>query len=152
VVRGRGFRENDIANSARVVVINEHMAKEFWPKEDPIGQVIVIGKGLGPEFDDPPRQIIGIVGNVRESGLQRGEVGVMYIPQSQVPQGIPTLAATVLPLSWAIRAKGDPSAIRAAAEREIRSIDRVIPITQVRNMDEVIAASVARQNFNMVLL
>jgi putative ABC transport system permease protein len=152
VLRGRVFRESDVANSARVVVINEHMAKEFWPKEDPVGQVIVIGKGLGPQFDEPPRQIIGVVGNVREAGLQRGEVGVMYIPQSQVAQGITTLAATVLPLSWVIRTKGDPSTIRAAAEREIRSLDRVIPLTQVRNMEQVIAESVARQNFNMVLL
>jgi predicted permease len=152
VLRGRIFRESDVANSARVVVINEHMAKEFWPKEDPVGQVIVIGKGLGPQFDEPPRQIIGVVGNVREAGLQRGEVGVMYIPQSQVAQGITTLAATVLPLSWVIRTKGDPSTIRAAAEREIRSLDRVIPLTQVRNMEQVIAESVARQNFNMVLL
>src|SRR5262249_37861090 len=75
VLPGRVFRENDVANSARVVVINEHMAKEFWPKEDPIGQVIVIGKGLGPQFDDPPRQIIGVVGSVREAGLERGDVG-----------------------------------------------------------------------------
>jgi putative ABC transport system permease protein len=152
LLRGRAFRESDVANSARVVVINEHMAKEFWPKEDPIGQVIVIGKGLGPQFEEPPRQIIGIVGNVREAGLQRGEVGVMYIPQSQVPEGITTLAATVIPLSWAIRTKGDPNAIRAAAEREIRSLDRLIPLTQERTMEQVIAESVARQNFNMVLL
>jgi predicted permease len=152
VLRGRVFRESDVANSARVVVINDKMAKQYWPKEDPVGQVIVIGKGLGPQFDEPPRLIIGVVGNVREAGLQRGEVGVMYIPQSQVPEGITSLAASVLPLSWAIRTKGDPGAIRAAAEREIRSIDAVIPITQVRTMEQVIADSVARQNFNMVLL
>jgi putative ABC transport system permease protein len=132
--------------------MNEHMAKEYWPKEDPVGQVIVIGKGLGPQFEEPPRQIIGIVGNVREAGLQRGEVGVMYIPQSQVPEGITTLAASVIPLSWAIRTKGDPGSIRAAVEREIRSLDSVIPLTQERTMEQVIAASVARQTFNMVLL
>jgi putative ABC transport system permease protein len=152
VLRGRIFRESDVANSTRVVVINEHMAKEYWPKEDPVGQVIVIGKGLGPQFEEPPRQIIGIVGNVREAGLQRGEVGVMYIPQSQVPEGITTLAASVIPLSWAIRTKGDPGSIRAAVEREIRSLDSVIPLTQERTMEQVIAASVARQTFNMVLL
>ena len=71
------------------------MAKKYWPKEDPIGQVMVIGKGLGPEFDDPPRQIVGIVGNVREAGLKNGEVPVMYVPQSQVPEGLTELAASV---------------------------------------------------------
>ena len=79
------------------------MAKKYWPKEDPIGQVIVIGKGLGPDFDDPPRQMVGIVGNVRETGLQDSNAGVMYIPQSQVPQGLTTLANQVIPLSWVIR-------------------------------------------------
>jgi predicted permease len=152
ILRGRPFRETDVANSSRVVIINQHMAEHYWPKADPVGQVIVIGKGLGPEFDDPPRQIIGIAGNVREAGLERGEVGVMYIPASQVPQGITTLAATVIPLSWAIRTKGDPGTIRAAAEHEIRSLDRLIPLTQVRTMEQVIAESVARQNFNMILL
>jgi ABC-type antimicrobial peptide transport system permease subunit len=55
-------------------------------------------------------------------------------------------------MSWAIRAKGDPGGIRAAVEREIRAIDSVIPITQERTMEQVVAESVARQNFNMVLL
>jgi predicted permease len=152
VLRGRVFRESDLANSARVVVINEHMAKQYWPKDDPVGQSIVIGKGIGPQFEEPPRQIIGVVGTVREAGLQRGEVGVMYIPQSQVPEGITTLAASVIPLSWAIRTKGDPGGLRAAVDREIRAIDSVIPITQERTMEQVVAESVARQNFNMVLL
>src|SRR5262249_46643032 len=80
------------------------------------------------------------------------EVGVMYIPQSQVPQGITTLAATVLPLSWAIRTKGDPSGLRAAVEREIRSLDRVIAVTQQRAMDQGIAEALARQNSKIVLL
>jgi putative ABC transport system permease protein len=152
VLRGRVFQENDLANSARVVVINEHMAKQYWPKEDPIGAVIVIGKGLGPEFEEAPRQVIGVVGNVREAGLERGEVGVMYVPQSQVQEGLTKLASSVIPLSWAIRTKGNPTGIRVAAEREIRSLDAVIPLTQVKTMEEVIAQSVSRQNFNMVLL
>ena len=152
VLRGRAFRETDVANSARVVIINEHMAKQYWPKEDPVGQVIVIGKGLGKEFEEPPRQVIGIVGNVREAGLDRGEVGVMYIPQSQVQEGLTTLASSVIPLSWVIRTKGDPGALRAAVEREIRSLDSVIPLTQEKTMDQVVAGSIARQNFNMVLL
>ncbi len=84
------------------------MAKKYWPKQDPIGQVIVIGKGLGPQFDDPPRQIVGIVGNVRETGLEDAERGVMYVPQSQVPEGLTELANGVIPLSWAVRDRRRP--------------------------------------------
>ncbi len=152
LLRGRTFRESDLANSARVVVINEKMAKQYWPKSDPLGQAILIGKGLGPDFEEPPRQVIGIVGNVREAGLQRGEVGVMYIPQSQVSEGITALAANVIPLSWAVRASGDPDNLRAAIDREIHSVDSVIPVTQVQKMEQVISQSVARENFNMALL
>jgi predicted permease len=152
LLRGRVFQENDLANSARVVVINQRMAREYWPKQDPVGQVIVIGKGLGPEFDDPPRQIIGVVGNVRERGLAEGEIPVMYIPQSQVPEGITTLAAAVIPLSFAVRTKGDPDGMRMVVDREIHAVDSIIPITQVRTMQQVVAVSVARQNFNMALL
>jgi predicted lysophospholipase L1 biosynthesis ABC-type transport system permease subunit len=135
-----------------VVVINENMAKHYWPKEDPIGQAIVIGKGLGPQFEEAPRQIVGIVGNVREAGLSRGEVGVMYVPQSQVSEGITALAASVIPLSWVVRAQGDPGGLRAAVEREIRAVDSTIPLTQEQTMEQVVSQSVAREHFNMVLL
>ena len=83
LLRGRVFADGDTGAAARVVIINDAMAKKYWPKEDPIGQLILIGKGLGPQFEEPPRQIVGIVGNVRENGLQNANVGVMYVPQAR---------------------------------------------------------------------
>jgi len=114
--------------------------------------VMVIGKGLGPEFDDPPRQIVGIVGTVRETGLQDADPGVMYIPQSQVPQGITTLANQVIPLSWAVRTAAAPMNLRPAVEAEFRAFDPGLVPAEERTMEQVIAKSVARQNFNMLLL
>jgi putative ABC transport system permease protein len=152
VLRGRGFRETDTGNSARVVLINEAMAKRYWPKEDPVGQVITIGKGLGPQFDDPPRQVIGVVGTVRETGLGSENESVMYVPQSQSPEGITALVNSALPLSWAVRTAAPPSSLRAAIEREFGSVDRMLPLSHERNMEDVIAESLARQNFNMMLL
>jgi len=152
LIRGRVIQENDFANSTRVVVINEKMAKQFWPKGDAIGKEIEIGKGLGPQFDEPPRQIVGIVGNVRENGLNRGEVGVMYIPESQVTEGMTTLAASAVPLAWAVRTRGEPGSLRAAVERELKASDMTLPLTDQRTMEQVIAESVARENFNMIVL
>jgi putative ABC transport system permease protein len=152
LVRGRLFQETDTPNSARVALVNEVMAKKYWPKEDAIGQVMVIGKGLGPDFDDGPRQIVGIVGNVREAGLKNGEVPVMYIPQSQVPEGITKLVASVVPLSWVIRTNADPGSMRMAIEREVRGVDGMMPVAHQRTMEQVVGESVARQDFNMVLL
>jgi predicted permease len=152
VLRGRVFRETDIANSARVLVINEVMAKKYWPKEDALGQVITIGKGLGPEFEEPPRQIIGIVAGVRETSLRDGLVPVMYVPQSQQPEGLTKLAASVLPMAWAVRSTGDPAGLRAAIAREIRAVDPLLALSGERPMQQVIARTIARQDFNMMLL
>ncbi len=152
LLRGRLLNERDVSNSAKVVVINQAMAKKYWPKEDPTGQVIIIGKGLGPQFNDAPRQIVGIVGDVRETGLADTNVGVMYIPQSQVPDTLTQLANSVIPLSWCFRSASDPNSLRTAIQREFQAVDGQMPISKVRTMEQVIADNVSRQNFNMLLL
>ena len=152
LLRGRVFSETDTGNASRIVVINEAMAKHYWKNEDPIGQVITIGKGMGPQFEDPPRQIVGIVGTVRENGLKKADVGVMYIPQSQVPEGLTTLANSVIPLSWAIRTAASPMTLRIPVEQELRAVDGQIPISRERTMEQVVADTVSRQSFNMLLL
>ena len=151
LLRGRVFTEADSGNSARVVIINDVMARKYWGKEDPIGQVITIGKGLGPQFEDPPRLIVGIVGNVRESGLANQD-SVMYIPQGQVPEGLTALANNVIPLSWAIRTAAEPMSMRASVERELHAVDGLMPVSRERSMEQAISDAVSRQSFNMILL
>ena len=152
LLRGRAFTETDTGASSRVVIVNDAMAKKYWPNEDALGQQILIGKGLGPQFEEPPREIVGIVGNVRENGLGNAGVGVMYVPQSQMTEGLTALANSVIPLSWCVRTAADPSSLRVAIERELHGVDGQIPISRERNMTEVLAGAVSRQNFNMVLL
>src|SRR5262249_15150990 len=79
-------------------------------------------------------------------------VGVMYIPQSQMPEGLTALANSVIPLSWAIRTATEPMLLRAAVERELRAVDGQIPVSRERTMEQVLVEAVSRQNFNMVLL
>lgn len=152
LLRGRFVQETDTGAAPKIVVINQAMAKKYWPKENPIGQVITIGKGLGPQFDDPPRQIVGIVGDVRETGLRDTNVGVMYLPQSQQPEGITQLANSVLPLSWSVRSRLDRNSLSALVLREIQAIDGQMPIARVRSMEQILSESTSRQNFNMLLL
>ncbi|HWC97667.1 MAG TPA: ABC transporter permease [Candidatus Sulfopaludibacter sp.] len=152
VLRGRSFTEADTGNAPRVVIINEKLANQYWPKQDPIGQVMVIGKGLGPEFEDPPRQVVGVVGNVRETGVADGEQAVMYVPQSQLPDGLTKLAHDLIPLAWGVRTAMDPMSLRAAVEREFRAVDPLMGVAQERSMEEVLSQAVSRQNFNMLLL
>jgi len=152
LLRGRVFTERDETNSAKIVIINQAMVKKYWPKQDPIGQVITIGKGLGPQFNDEPRQVVGVVGDVRETGLSDTNVGVMYIPQSQVPEGLTQLANSVIPLSWCVRSPMDPNSLRSAVEQQFQAVDPLITLSKVRPMEQVIAEGVSRQSFNMLLL
>ncbi|HMC58241.1 MAG TPA: ABC transporter permease [Candidatus Solibacter sp.] len=152
LLRGRTFTVSDSGNAARVVIVNQTMAKKFWKGQDPLGQVIVIGKGLGPQFEDQPREIVGVVGDVRENNLGEKDAGVMYVPQGQVPEGLTKLANSVIPLSWAIRTASDPMAIRASVERELAAVDGIVTPARVRTMDQAVSEALSRQNFNMLLL
>jgi predicted permease len=151
-MRGRVFSDHDAGNSARVAIINEAMAKKYWKTEDPIGQSMIIGKGLGPDFEEPAREIVGIVGNVRENGLKDSDQGVMYIPASQVTDGITQLANKILPLSWVVRTSQEPTALTTAVQHEFLAVDAQLPVSKFRTMERVISESTARQNFNMLLL
>jgi predicted permease len=152
LLRGRGITERDTGSSPLVVVINDAMAKKYWPKEDALGKVIVIGRGLGPQFDEGPRQVVGIVGNVTETGLANHGQSVMYVPQAQVPNGLTELAGGILPLAWVVRTSGDPLALRDVVEREMRAVDATLPVGRLRTVDEMVSQSLARQNFNTLLL
>jgi predicted permease len=152
LLRGRAFDLRDSGKSERVAIVNQAFANKYWPKGDPIGQRITIGKGLGPEFEEPARQIVGMVGNVRETSLKDTDEPVMYIPQSQTTDGLTKLADSVIPLSWIVQTAGDPASLSAAIQREIRSVDNQLAASKVRTMEQVISESTARQNFNMLLL
>ena len=152
LLRGRVFDEHDTGNSERIVIVNEAFARKYWQKEDPVGHSLLIGKGLGPDFEEPARVIVGIVGNVRENGLKDSDQGVMYVPAGQVTDGLTQLANKVLPLSWVVRASQEPTALATAIQREFLAVDGQLPVSKFRTMEKVISESTARQNFNMLLL
>jgi len=149
---GRAFNERDTFNAAKVLVVNRAMAKKYWANENPLGQVVTIGKGLGPALEDQPREIVGIVGDVRETGLAESDVPVMYIPAGQQQQGLTALANSVLPLSWCIRSNLDTKTLSTAVLKELQAVDGQMSVSKVRTMDQVLSENTARQNFNMLLL
>ena len=152
ILRGRDFTDQDVAGAPGVVIINQAMAKKFWPKEDPVGQQIIIGKGVGPEFEEPARQIVGIVGDIRDGGLNRDPRPVMIIPQAQVLDGITALNARIGPVVWLVRTHTDPHQFISAVTEQLRQASGGFPVARVRTMDEVVIHSTARQDFNMLLL
>ena len=152
ILRGRDFTDRDVGGAPGVVIINQAMAKKFWPKEDPLGQQIIIGKGVGPEFDEPARQIIGIVGDIHDGGLNRDPRPVMIVPQAQVPDGVTALNARIGPIVWLVRTHIDPHQVISAVTEQLRQASGGFPVARVRTMDEVVVRSTARQDFNMLLL
>ena len=152
ILRGRDFTEQDDAAAPRVVLINETMATQFWPHEDPLGQQIVIGKGIGPVFQDAPRQIIGIVADTRDAALQLVPENSMIIPQAQEPDGMTALGLQFGPIVWVIRTRVEPHQVASTIVEQLRQASGGLPVARIRSMDEVVLRSIAREDFNMLLL
>jgi putative ABC transport system permease protein len=152
LLRGRVFTIHDDAASAPVVIINQALAKQFWAKSNPINDRIIIGKGVGAEFEEPPRQIVGVVGDIHDGGLNRDPRPNMYIPVSQVTDGMTALNARIGPILWIVRTHGDPHALSTPIQNELRQASGGLPVAHIRTMDEVVVHSTAREDFNMLLL
>jgi predicted permease len=151
-LRGRDFTDRDTAAAPGVVIINETMAKKYWPRQDPIGQQIIIGHNVGPQFEEPARQIIGVSGDIRDGGLNRDPQPVMIVPQAQVKDDITALNAGIGPVVWIVRTHGDPHQSISAVSEQLRQASGGFPVARVRPMTEVVANSTAREDFNMLLL
>jgi putative ABC transport system permease protein len=152
ILRGRSFTERDNASGAPVVIINQAMAKQFWPKGDPLSDRILIGKGIMSELEaEMPRQIIGIAGNIRDGALNRDPRPTMYIPYAQTTDAINALNVRLTPLAWVIRTRSAPTSLLPKIQEQLRQVSG-LPVTDVRTMAEVISRSTSRQRFNMLLM
>jgi predicted permease len=152
ILRGRVFSERDGVGAAPVVVINQAMAKQYWPKGDPLNERIWIGKGVMSELaTETPRQIIGVVSDVRDGALNRDPQPTMYIPNAQVPDALSALNTRLTPLAWVVRTRGQPSSLSAPIQEQLRQASG-LPVSDIRTMDEVISRSTSRQRFNMLLM
>jgi predicted permease len=151
IVRGRGFTERDTAASPPVVVINEAFARRYWKNADPIGQRLIIGGGMGPDFAQPPREIIGISGDTRDGGLNADPFPATFIPVAQVSDAYMVLNNRFMPLKWVIRTSVAPFSLRQPIDRAFQDVAD-LPIARMRTMDEVVGKSTARDRFNTILL
>ena len=109
IVRGRGFTERDDASAPPVVVINQALARKYWKKdENPIGHRLIIGSGMGPDFAQPPREIIGVAGDARDGGLNNDPFPATFVPLAQVGDAYMALNNRFMPLSWVVRTEVAP--------------------------------------------
>jgi putative ABC transport system permease protein len=130
ILKGRDFDERDTRDAPKVTIIDERLAREYWPDGDPIGKRIRFGP---PEDNEPWHTIVGVVGDVRHERLDALTRKTVYLPFPQMPIGGSSLA---------IRSNGRPENITAAVRAQAKEIDPDVALTQVMPMTEVVARSV----------
>lgn len=151
VVAGRGFSLSDTHGSAPVAIVNQDVATKYFHGENPIGQHIRIGAIMGPGFEDPVREIVGVVGDVRQFGLDQPAPGILYLPAAQIPDKMTQMINGLLGESWVVKTKSPDIDVIGAARR-IFMENAQAPLLSVEPLSEVVSASVAQQRFNMILL
>ena len=144
LVRGRVFTDRDDSESPPVVIINQAMARKYWPTGDPFNDRFIAA-------EPPARQIVGIVGDVHEQGLDVPPLPMMYIPASQAPEH---LVGYMLrsPIPWIVRTSAKPLSLEAAIKKELQEASGGLPVIGIKSLDELTLRSTARQNFNVVVM
>ena len=147
LIRGRLLSESDRQGSPPVVVVNESMARTFFPDRDAIGERVQLGTEPSP--DAPVMEIVGIVGDVKQS-FATGSKAEMFAPYGQYPE--PILTGMYLNVALVARTSGRPEDIVPSLRSVIREIDPTQPLVNVRTMEGAMAGTVAQPRFQMALL
>lgn len=151
VMAGRSFRLSDTHGAQPVVIINQQVAQAFFKNQNPIGQHIRIGAAMGPGFEDGVREIVGVVGDTKNDGLDAPAPGILYLPAAQIPDTLTKMDNGLLGQSWVVRTKSSQADVASAAQRIFMDNART-PLLSVETMQSVLSASMAQQRFTMMLL
>ncbi|HWM26399.1 MAG TPA: ABC transporter permease [Chthoniobacterales bacterium] len=138
LIRGRVFTPQDDAKAPRVAIINETMARQHFANENPIGKRINITNG-----PDSWREIVGIVGDIKQYGVDKTTSAQSYEPFAQVPFSS---------VNVVVRTNGSPAALLGALRSTVYAVDKDQPVGAIRPLEEIMADSIARQRFAMTLL
>ena len=133
---GRAFTDADNAQAPRVVIINEALARRFWPNENAIGKHIIVGR-------QTPAEVVGIAADVKNNGLAVDSAPQLYLPFPQLPWGNMNLL---------VRTAIDPHQLISTLRQQVYSVDPDQPITQVQTMDELLVTFRAQPRFTVFLL
>jgi putative ABC transport system permease protein len=134
---GREFTDRDDAKAPRVVMVNEAAARRYWPRENPVGRHILLGRQPGPS------EIVGVLGDVENLAVGTDPQTEIFVPFTQIPSATQNLV---------VRTAGDPRSLTAAVRARVLALDRDQPVTGVQSMDEVLEAGAAQPRFTTWLL
>jgi putative ABC transport system permease protein len=140
LVAGRAFNAGDDLQTTPVVIINQTMARRFWPDEDPLGKRIRFG-----EPNNPAYTVVGIVGDVKHLGLADGEIAAIYQPHAQ------KRFAWLRWMTIVVRANAAPLSLVAPIRARLAEVDRAQPVYDIATMEQLLAMSVAQPRFSTFL-
>jgi predicted permease len=141
LISGRDLTPRDERNAAQVVLINETLARRYFPNEDPIGKHIK--PGVADTGDEKMREIVGVVGDVHHHNLWQPNDPECYVPYDQAALGA---------LSIVIRAQGEPMSLLPTIREQVRAVDTELPIYHARDMRDYVSDSVAQRRFTSMLV
>ncbi len=144
LIEGREFTERDDAKAPQVIMVNQTFAQKFFPSENVLGKKIKPGAGNGDKAGPPWREIVGVVGDIRLSATQREMRPAMYVPAEQLD--------TWCCLISVVRSKVDPISVAQSIRQIVFSMDKEIPVTDVRMMADLLSLQLLQPRFTMVLL
>jgi putative ABC transport system permease protein len=144
LLEGRDFSQRDDTKSLQVMIVNHAFAQKFFPGEDVLGKKLKPGAGNGTPGGPPWREIVGVAGDIRLEATQREMRPAMYLPASQIN--------TWCCLYSVVRTSLDPISLEASVQRIVAAMDKDIPVTQVRTMNELMFSELLQPRFATVLL
>jgi putative ABC transport system permease protein len=147
-MRGREFSTRDTVDSPWIAIVNETMARRFWPGDDPIGKRIKLD--LSP--DDQPREIVGVAHDVPSNPQQRKQQPAIFVPYLQARRLAGPIAFSKLRLTFLVRAQGDPMRLLPAVQRAIAEIDPNRPVNQARTLESILSEQVQYPRYYSMLL
>ncbi len=149
---GRVYNRNDTSGSTPVIIANDALARRYYSGRNLLGERITIGRQDGPAFVQLPRVVVGIVGDVREVGLDREAPPTLYVPATQVPESITRLLVAAVPSAWVVRTHHEPRTVLPLIKEQLRQMDATIAVAEIKTMEQVVATSISQQRFNALLL
>ncbi len=142
MLRGRTFTEQEGKQTPPAAIINDKLARRFFPGEDPTTKKIRLRQ------DFPWMQIVGVVADIKNQGLQSETTQEMYFPYVETSFGLPVMRTMVV----VVRTDGDPASLINSVKSELHALDKDLPPYKIQTMEQVLAASVSKTRFTMLLL
>ncbi|HLW97364.1 MAG TPA: ABC transporter permease [Candidatus Acidoferrales bacterium] len=151
---GRMFDERDTAAAPPVVIVNQSFVKKFFPKQIPLGQRITIAWDLiGKTAADPPREIVGVVADIHETSLDQPASWQTFVPISQVNPPVSTLVNSIMPTTLVVRSAAGANISQGRnLTEEVRAVDPLLPVFQVRTLEDVVGESLGQRKFMLWLI